>query len=337
MASSQLKLSSGDASTLNQPATAQTFSEPGTRNSTTFGAMTTGTNQVSTPGSNATQLLMNENGGNSQFMLFDNKRPNYLDVLKEKLEKANKTSMIYTVIITGELAKKLDRVEFSSYYQKFFKRQQSENELITGVLLIYRESFAHVLEASQKVVYAFLRDIGSQPTFVPRTDFIGLNTDSKPQAEDVNIAMMVNTKVLLLSDNTSERSYPFWASKVIDSKEDSLEVDPSLFADDAFLDKIISDTCIGLLSVGTQLSSLNKSELKHAFEEISERFKDYLPHQNILNAITGCSNIISVDGWLKAFDSPMQLTFESGKYGQSNLHQIRFDPTYWIVNSSWLI
>ncbi|KAL2917664.1 hypothetical protein HK105_202951 [Polyrhizophydium stewartii] len=253
----------------------------------------------------------------------EEKRVNYLDIVRENMEQQNKTAMTYRVIVAGELAKDLDRVELSAYYQRFFKRQQSESELITGILLIFRGSFVHVVEATQKVVYAFIRDIGSRPTFIPKSDAAATPTTAPNAAGAVAasaagaatgqgaagmvsaangaqdapaaqpaVPMMNHVRVLLVSDDTPVRFYPFWASRVIDSKDDaSREVDMSLFADPESLDKL--------------------SELKHAFEEITDRYRDLLPHQNLLSEIAACADIISVDEWLEAFEGHIKLVLES--------------------------
>lgn len=54
----------------------------------------------------------------------------------------------------------------------------------------------------------------------------------------------LNHKVLLFSDDIPERYFPFWASRMIDAKEDVVED-----VDLAVLDKVIGDACIGLLKV----------------------------------------------------------------------------------------
>eukprot|EP00842_Homolaphlyctis_polyrhiza_P004782 jgi/Hompol1/5304/HPOL_004314-RA len=162
----------------------------------------------------------------------EEKRQSYLDVVRESLEAQNKTSMTYRVVVVGELAKELDRVEYS-----------------------YPNS-------------------AEMQTALPAT------------------LMMSNVRILLLSDDVSSRFYPFWASRVIDSKDDaSREVDMSLFADNDSLDKL--------------------SELKHAFEEITERYRELLPHQNLLCEIAACGGIMSVEEWLEAFEGHMKLTLES--------------------------
>lgn len=199
-------------------------------------------------------------------------------------------------------------VKKKAYYQKFFKRHQSESDLITGILLIYRGSFVHVLEASQSIVYSFIRDIGARKTFAPKTD---ASTDTKSQ-QPIEVPMITNARVLLVSEDVGSRFYPFWASRVIDVKDDaSREVDMSLFSDPDALDKLVTDLCVGLLNVGGSLSNLNKSEVKHAFEEIMERYRDMLPHQNLLTEIAGCNDIISVREWLDAFQGPAHNTLES--------------------------
>jgi hypothetical protein len=68
--------------------------------------------------------------------------------------------------------------------------------------------------------------------------------------------MTEQTRLLVL-DDISSRNFPFWASKIIDSKEDSSPLDWSMM-DEAGIDEQVSSVCISLLKVGQALSSMSK-------------------------------------------------------------------------------
>jgi hypothetical protein len=56
------------------------------------------------------------------------------------------------------------------------------------------------------------------------------------------IPMMGSVKVLLVADNVANRFYPFWASRLIDVKEDNgtKEIDLGFMSDSDAVDKSVS-------------------------------------------------------------------------------------------------
>ncbi|KAJ1340111.1 hypothetical protein BSLG_005281 [Batrachochytrium salamandrivorans] len=148
-------------------------------------------------------------------------RLNYLDIIRERFKDENKMPTTCIVVIVGEISKDLDRAEFSS---------------------------------NSKVVYSLIRDIGALPQYVPKVDSSTLSTDKKGIGHITSRPMMFNTRILTFTDNNYERFYPFWASKVIDLKENSsYEIDMSLFSSESSLDKLVSAQCIcckGGLNIG---------------------------------------------------------------------------------------
>ncbi|KAJ3372748.1 hypothetical protein HDU91_002329 [Kappamyces sp. JEL0680] len=225
-------------------------------------------------------------------------RTSYLDVEKEKLKRENKTGFTYLAVVVGQFAKDAERVEYSSHYQRFFKRHQTETDKITGILLLYRTSFLHVLEAPQKVMYAFLNDVASYH----------LQKDGQ--------VVPGQARLLLLTDDTfpsdsqsgshhQARHFPFWASKVIDSKDDSAPLDWSIM-DEASVDDQISTLCIQLLQVGHSLSAMNK-----AFEDISEKYRGMIPTPTMTWQLAGLANVLSLSDWTAQYQGNMRVVLES--------------------------
>lgn len=91
----------------------------------------------------------------------------------------------------------------------------------------------HSRQASAKVTYAFLRDLS-------------------------RLTALTNIKVVLISDDISNRFYPFWASRIIEKRPDEQEVD----ADDVVGAENVVETlgtlCVNLCGVGTGLGAMGK-------------------------------------------------------------------------------
>ena len=120
-------------------------------------------------------------------------------------------------------------------------------------------------------------------------------------------------RVLVLSDDCNERYYPFWASRMIDIKEEPGDVDKMAFSDPVQLDKLIADVCIGLLRIGQNLSTLSKADAKKGFEEFADRYRKELPNPSLVGALSSCVGIMSIDDWLEIYQEHFKLVLESGK------------------------
>ena len=144
---------------------------------------------------------------------------------------------------------------------------------ISGMLLAFKSSFVHVLECPQKIMYAFLNDVASMNSN-------GLSSESSSQLQDPLPIMTEQARILFLSDDIKKtlsshtstsapqqsqkavasaisRNFPFWASKIVDSKEDSSPQDWSMM-DEQSVDDQITNYCVQLLHVGHNLSQMTK-------------------------------------------------------------------------------
>ncbi|KAI8895306.1 hypothetical protein BC833DRAFT_601771 [Globomyces pollinis-pini] len=209
------------------------------------------------------------------------KRQSYLDIIRDALNKENKVRMAYRVVLIGQFAKDIDRSDYATHYQKLFKKEQSEAELITGILLTFRTSFIHVLEAPKRIIYQFLEDVYANPEKAP------------------DVPMTQNTRILVLMDDISDRYFPFWASRVIE-KDEPVKTDLQIM-DEKAVDDLISGVCISMFKIGTSLSNLNRSEMKQAFEEISDRYSQYIPSGQLIHDLASFNGIESVEEWIHEF------------------------------------
>ncbi|KAJ2996350.1 hypothetical protein HDV02_006614 [Globomyces sp. JEL0801] len=215
------------------------------------------------------------------------KRQSYLDIIRDALNKENKVRMAYRVVLIGQFAKDIDRSDYASifyknpnsnftlaHYQKLFKKEQSEAELITGILLTFRTSFIHVLEAPKRIIYQFLEDVYANPEKAP------------------DVPMTQNTRILVLMDDISDRYFPFWASRVIE-KDEPVKTDLQIMDE-----KAVDDL----------------SEMKQAFEEISDRYSQYIPSGQLIHDLASFNGIESVEEWIHEFHQGyMPIAMESGK------------------------
>lgn len=223
--------------------------------------------------------------------------------------------------------------------------QGAHTDKISGMLLAFKTSFVHVLECPQKIMYAFLNDVASMNSNG------GVSSESSPQLQDPLPIMTEQARILFLSDDIKKtlashttapqpsqkaaasaisRNFPFWASKIVDSKEDSSPQDWSMM-DEQSVDDQITNFCVQLLHVGHNLSQMTKvlspdplnhclitiilpqiqAEMKQAFEDISDRYRGQIPTQTVTLELAALPQILSVKDWQLEFQGKMKITLES--------------------------
>ncbi|TPX38512.1 hypothetical protein SeLEV6574_g07756 [Synchytrium endobioticum] len=216
-------------------------------------------------------------------------------------------------MICGELAPGGDRSELAAYFQRFIRHLQQQHHQhqnssdasgpsdigqhgsITGLLLIQPTSYLHVIESSTKTTVNVMTDLLSPH-----------KSDSEP-----NLSSLVQgkPKLLLAQEDALARFFPTWSSKILDppaSREK--DVDPDSLGSQEIL-KTISEVCVNLLSLGSSLSSLPKSDVRQAVDEILEKYGEYTPRNTLVTALAASDNVTYLSEWVEAM-GPVNLKLE---------------------------
>ncbi|KAI8903407.1 hypothetical protein EDD86DRAFT_215304 [Gorgonomyces haynaldii] len=107
-----------------------------------------------------------------------------------------------------------------------------------------------------------------------------------------------NDRILLFQDDQQARFYPFWASRMIDIKQDQ-ELDKQSLQDPEQCSKILGDLSIGILSIGKQLTNVSKQEAKKIFDEFSDKFRKELPPSGTISSLAQFRGIMSIDEFIQ--------------------------------------
>ncbi|KAI8917726.1 hypothetical protein DFJ77DRAFT_317323 [Powellomyces hirtus] len=248
----------------------------------------------------------------------DEKRTSMLDIVRDSLARSGKTTMLYRVVVCGKLSSTsstttttaaaatstTDRAEIGTHYQRFFKQYQAETELITGLLVVMENVWVHVLEASSKVTYAFLRDLNNNPSNITNTTA----TTSRHQTTHTS-SPFTHVKVLLVQDDVPTRFFPFWAVRTNDDSAGGAPNETDM--DENVKETTVTDVCVGMCTVGGKLAALNKSELKAALDELGSHFKDILPRPGTVERITESARVMGIEEWIDMFDKHSTSVLES--------------------------
>ncbi|KAJ3034661.1 hypothetical protein HDV00_004800 [Rhizophlyctis rosea] len=294
-----------------------------TLDSLSFGKPSTAGFGPITPATPGGGMIGDVGAGGAGANVPEERRTSLLDVVRANLQRQGKTTMLYRVIVSGQLPRDADRAELGAYYQKFFKQYQTETDLITGMLLVFPGCFVHILEASHKVILSFLRDLAtpkpppsilpprqpapstlhshhtgsstSQPSTQPTsTNSLQQGTPSQQQQQQQQQQTAhhktKNVKVLCMVDDIAARFYPFWASRVVDPK--AVDVDIEVDTEEGRA-KTVANICINIATLGTTLSALTKPL--------------------VITRLSGRNDVMSVDQWCEVFDGHTSLALESGE------------------------
>ncbi|KAI9106243.1 hypothetical protein DFS34DRAFT_602774 [Phlyctochytrium arcticum] len=259
------------------------------------------------------------------------RRTSLLDVVRDGLQRQGKTSVLYRLVVCG-MTKGADRQEILAQYQKFFKQYQTDTDLITGLLILYPDTYVHLLECSTKIAYAFMRSLGGQAV----SGMSGAGTSSQISSSSANslsshqqpkegatthpiAPSFPDSRVLLVLDDVPSRMFPFWAARMIEQRGGDF-MGAGGFGDlgggtqggdDEVDEEVLAETCIGLCRVGVGLSTMGKTDLKTALDELSTQFKDFMPRPDLLSQLTMSKNIMSIREWLETYDGSLDFCLES--------------------------
>ncbi|KND02873.1 uncharacterized protein SPPG_01953 [Spizellomyces punctatus DAOM BR117] len=211
----------------------------------------------------------------------DPKRISLLDTIRDSLARQNKTTLLYRIIVCGSIPPQTDRSEIIANYQKLFKTHQTDTDLITGLLVLYPETYIHILESSTKTTYAFMTSLQSHP-------------------------LLGKSKVLAVLDDVYHRFFPFWAGRVLEGRagvggEDVVEVD----------EDVVAGVCVELCKVGVGLGTMGKNDLKVALDELTTQFRDSIPRSSLLSAIIQSKTVMSIEEWIDIYAKSFTLVLES--------------------------
>ncbi|KAJ3349860.1 hypothetical protein HDU83_000236 [Entophlyctis luteolus] len=237
----------------------------------------------------------------------DERRISMLDITREKLIKIGKVS--FPVVVVGKIQDCEKKTEIAAYYQKLFKLHQTDTELITGMMFMLQDTYFHILEGSEKVILAFLRDLCGKrlPVFVWGA---GTNMGTFESRENHYFS---DSKVLLLASDVMDRTFSFWASKIVDfgSNAAPYYVDETSFSEEN-IEKTIADLCVAVCRIGKTLGELSKAELKESMDGMATKFPDVLPRNELIKFICNeCNGLLRIEEWADIYDSHMEPTQQS--------------------------
>lgn len=216
-------------------------------------------------------------------------RLNLLDIVLERSRTSTKKSIIHSMIYIGRLNSDLGNSQqaVADFHERFFKSfgGQFQVEIITGLLLLYPGHFVHIVEGPENVLHELLDGVTAKST------------------EHV----MKDLKLLVYKYDAPTRLFSMWSFRVLNLM--SVRMDESKMQDS--LEVKVSEAISFLLKLANELSKFPKSQLKANLDQLTTKFANMLPPQDLLESLLKEQKLSTVYEYHRKNNFPLNLTLDS--------------------------
>nr|XP_002733272.1 PREDICTED: uncharacterized protein C7orf62-like isoform X1 [Saccoglossus kowalevskii] len=222
--------------------------------------------------------------------IFDSARLNLLDVIEDRNRALNKKALLHRLVYIAKLGQELnDKRDVGSYYEKQFKywQNQYQGEGVTGILLVYPSHYVHLIESSQEVLLALIRDL--------------------KQIEDKGEGMITQSKVLVYSGNVPTRLFNHWNSRVLNLPASRLE----LYETNESVENLVPECLTQLLKLGAFLAKQPKISLKNVLDSLHDKVPELLIPQDLIGYLLQSLQLASPAEYLTKYDVPFDTVLDN--------------------------
>ena len=191
-----------------------------------------------------------------------------------ELNKKKCTRLIFTATFSSHVKDMM--VYFNTFIQK-----NDHDRIITGICFIINDkSLIHCIESSTEIIKQLLRDMNEKKLFNNHDNKIVI------YSEDIN------------------RAFPIWALRKLSIPPSEYEIPHE------WLDTIFS-VIKGMLELGKEASTMSYTKALDFLTQSSARtFLQDIPTYEMIKAYNTCSELFSIQEWLKLYDNTTNFTLE---------------------------
>ncbi|EPZ34755.1 hypothetical protein O9G_004122 [Rozella allomycis CSF55] len=198
---------------------------------------------------------------------------NYLDITRKEVN--SRQPFYYRLIVVGALRTQNEsKDDYNNYYEKLFPPQHTENEdSITGILLLYKEIYFHLIEATYKPIQKVLNDL-NRPDHTLFTD----------------------TKVLTFLEDIGKPSFSFWAIRSLQAESE----------ESSALSSDISELTFD--NIPQHVTAITNSS--PALDDLMGRYSTLVPKKETVKAFVQTSNLLSIQEYMNFMNSDDPIQFD---------------------------
>ncbi|XP_071797872.1 testis-expressed protein 47-like isoform X2 [Asterias amurensis] len=223
--------------------------------------------------------------------MYESARLNLLEVIEERNRALNRKALLHRLVYIAKLSGKLDdKRDLGAHYEKKFKQWQShfQGEGATGMLLVYPNHYVHLVESSNEMLMALIRNLGTMEL-------------------EKNDSLISQSKVLVISSNVPTRLFSQWSFRVLNlpaSRLEEYETSESI--------ENLAPECLSLmLKLGAYLAKQPKVTLKNVMDSLHEKVPDLLIPQDLIGYLLHSQDLCSPKEFLDKFDKPLDIVLDS--------------------------
>lgn len=232
----------------------------------------------------------------------DESRTSLLDVVRERYNKAGRTSQTARMVVVLNLNPKAQSAPEDSegWHDAFIKANNSDDEdRITGLLLCMPESCVHIVEGPSKKLYQMLHEL--QSVISRRKDSTRIFTQGK---------------VVVSTQDITSRAFRRWGCKVMGgTRAEARDRDPEPAG------MLVSEVYHKLLRVGNKFAECQDDEsYDKLLVNIRSKCQGLLPIGDEPQAFLIAPDCATIRTFLQIYDSPVSINLYSGLVNSDPLH-----------------
>ncbi|XP_077980300.1 testis-expressed protein 47-like isoform X2 [Glandiceps talaboti] len=222
--------------------------------------------------------------------MFESARLNLLEVIEDRNRALNKKALLHRLVYIAKLGTELnDKRDLGTYYDRQFKQWQNQfqGEGVTGMLLVYPNHYVHLVESSQEVLTALIRDLG--------------------EMEEREEAMITQSKLLVVSGNIPARLFSQWNSRVLNLPASRLE----LYETNESIESLVPECLTQMLKLGAYLAKQPKLSLKGVMDSLHDKVPELLIPQDLIGYLLQSVDLASPKRYLNLYDKPFDVVLDN--------------------------
>mmetsp|Transcript_5862 Transcript_5862/g.6717 ORF Transcript_5862/g.6717 Transcript_5862/m.6717 type:complete len:237 (+) Transcript_5862:394-1104(+) len=218
----------------------------------------------------------------------DPPRQSLLDVVQERLQKQQKTTVVSRLMYVAQFpdGKAVTKEEAQHHVEGLMKKARGDAEKETGILVVYPTCVLHMIETTTKAIMSLLREINQ----VPKDDQLLRNLTIISSTEDI-------------PSRGFQKLYHCYVNEAQREGIEAMDVDAMVTE--------VSDMNINMIKLGKHLMGLGARELDAALESLRSAYPDLPTAVPIIGLCLAEDGPPTLEEFLDIYDRPVDIDLES--------------------------
>lgn len=208
-----------------------------------------------------------------------------LDVIQARFDGNGGRESLTRMLYVGVIPKTATKHQVCDLHAQFLTDIEAD---VSGLMLLQATTFINLIEATPDVINALLRHIQ-------------LQTESPT-------ACVSSVRIVACSEDCPNPAFVSWSYRSI-----TMPAEPGVDLDKEDIVTSSFEVYSKLVKLGQQLTDadLPQADIPAALDNLRQRFPQFLPSNERVQAFTASPKVTSLNEYLDIFDAPVDVVFES--------------------------